>query len=421
MSASRLSVISACSTPDYELLQPSHRHDYKTNENRLQGNIRYENVKEKDHSFTFSFAYQNFDILRSEAIYSAYGFNDVEERFWSRQLEARYNFHGGKGQRYSAGILYDKLVASGWELTPGDHSIEDTSLFGLADIPVARTDRLILGFNQFHSSASGRDFTYNVALVHKFNEREALRASYGTGVRAPDLKTLYHPVLDSITIGGTTYNFVRPFVAGNENLENGELCSYQLGYEKTLENGSVRLDLYRYCFHDRVTMLDTGLGVGGPAFFSHIPSFLFVNDQRVLETNGVIMTWDQKLSAKLNASAAFRHQRSEYDTGTTRMLAPHNLLILSSTYWPKPNLSINLVSRTVASYRTYETQDLTIDGYSLVDLAIRHKLPRGAQCWLAINNVLDDVHKEVYSMPTGTDFTAAPLGRSVTIGYRLSF
>ena len=149
----------------------------------------------------------------------------------------------------SAFALGQHTITAGGELRSERASGDTTSTFGDTNFGQGTTTRALFAQDEFRAgrfalvpglrlednSQFGSDLSGRLASSYNLTSQSKLKASIGTGFRAPAINELYYPQF------------------GDPNLQPEKSLGYELGYQHNLtRQGSVELTLFRNQFHNLI-------------------------------------------------------------------------------------------------------------------------------------------------------------------------
>ena len=385
---------------------------WDTDRTHFVSNIVYNKKLRHNQNFTFMINHQNRDDDLSAVPYETLGRTEDFENFEHTQFEARHVTNHYNGNTFTFGASYNRISGEGYEYE-AKHSLNDFSLYGLADIRVNEKDNVLVGLNTYSNSETDSAFTFNTSFLHKLKKNEVIRLGFATGIRAPDLKVLY---FNRLTMQLGPFVTVPIFEGGNPNLENEEFSQVELGYEKRWKNSSLKVDLFMKNFSERITVENVAT-VPGP------PLFGFRNRIDDQDTDGGLLTYDKKISKKYRATFAYRYVDVDWDTINSGRYTPRHKLMLNATIKPTNAWTFNILARTTSPFYTSTTfaGAPKLDGYKTLDLTVQHHCGpnRKNTAWLKVENLFDSNHYEIFR-ETGNP-SGAEMERLVTVGYQVRF
>ncbi len=158
----------------------------------------------------------------------------------------------------------------------GERERDSYSLYG--DLEADVTDRLTLGaalryedYSDFGSESSGK-----LSGRFAFTDRYAVRATYSTGFRAPNLQQQFYSTTSTNFINGVPFD-IRTFAVTNpvaialgaEPLKAEQSESYSLGFvAEPIDGLSMTLDFYRIDIEDRIILSENLTGTAVRTFLA---------------------------------------------------------------------------------------------------------------------------------------------------------
>jgi vitamin B12 transporter len=281
-------------------------------------------------------------------------------------------------------------LAKGQVLVLGAEDYKDR----LIDSPISAENSNAAGFAELQSEVLPRLFTA-ASVRYDNNERfgdkttwrvapayivpqtnTKLKASYGTGFKAPSLTQLF--------VSFPAFNFF-----ANPNLQPEESEGYDIGFEQPLFEDRFRFGATY--FHNDITNL-----IGPNATFTSL-----INVGRAT-AEGVETFASAAITDRVDLRVDYTYTDARDDTtGLELLRRPRNKASLSVNWRPIDRLSLSAtllyVGSQVDGNRSFSIQRLNTPDYYLVNLAGEYDLGRGVTVFARIDNLLD--HR--YENPTG--------------------
>ncbi|HEY9348410.1 MAG TPA: TonB-dependent receptor, partial [Inquilinus sp.] len=218
-----------------------------------------------------------------------------------------------------------------------------------------------------------------------------LRASYGTGVKNPTLFELY----------GFTNTY-----RGNPDLKPEHAEGWDAGFDQEIWGDRVVLDAT--WFEQRISDLIVGSGQGS----TNLPG--------TATARGVELGLSVTPVDDLTIRAAYTYTDAEDSTGAELVRRPRNIASLNVNYRflegaANVNLGVdyNGPQKDLAFDEVYNSSPVTLDGYTLVNLAASYQVSDGVQVYGRIDDLLDEDYEEVW--------TYGSLRRAGYLGMKVSF
>jgi vitamin B12 transporter len=203
-----------------------------------------------------------------------------------------------------------------------------------------------------------------------------LKASYGTGFKAPSLTQLF--------VSFPAFNFF-----ANPNLEPEESEGFDFGFEQSV--AEERVQFGATYFHNDITNL-----IAANATFTSLINVGAATTQGVETFMSVAVTERFKVRADYTYTDAI-----DDTTGLELLRRPKHKASLNVVWIPIDRLTISASALYVGSQvdgnRSFSIQRLDTDPYFLVNLAADYDLGKGVTLFARIDNVFD----ERYENPTG--------------------
>lgn len=223
----------------------------------------------------------------------------------------------------------------------------------------------------------GDKTTYRVAPSYTFKTGTCLKASYGTGFRAPSLYELYEP----------TY--------GNDDLGPEESSGWDLGVEQTFNNPRISLGCtyFNMVFDDRIV-------------YDFSTSHYNQLDGKT-RTSGVESYVSWSPMADLDFTLTHNYTESKDPDGKRLARRPYNKYHLNARYRFIENALVNLDIHYLGKRRdTAYAMDANgnsvdyLDAYTLVNLALSYNLTKHVEIYGRIDNLFDEYYEECWSYAT---------------------
>ena len=264
-------------------------------------------------------------------------------------------------------------------------SIETNAIF--ADYTRALSDDLDMAASLRYEDHSrfGTQTTGRIALAWRPDSDTVLRASVGTGFRAPSLFELFSSF-------------------GDPNLEPEESLSFEIGVERAFAWGQLSAAAF-YTEIDNLIEYETG-----PA-----PNFLGQYTQAVgtTRTRGIELSGEVPLGNAFTLFGNYTYIDSTLPDGTRERRVPeHNLLVgLGADFsngW-NGEFTVNHVSGRVEGFGT----PAAMPDYTVAHMQISYDVTDRATAYLRVENLFDEEYQEVTGYATSD--------RAIYVGIRGSF
>jgi vitamin B12 transporter len=306
----------------------------------------------------------------------------------------KFNWQGnvelGKGHAFIFGIedQTDRLLDS-------PISVENGNRAGFAELQSEVVPDLFVAASGRYDDNErfGGKGTWRIApayLIPKSGTK--LKASYGTGFKAPSLTQLF--------VSFPAFNFF-----ANPNLEPEASEGFDFGFEQSL--AGERVVLGATYFHNDITNL-----IAANATFTSLENVGAATTEGVETFVSVAVTERFKLRVDYTYTDAV-----DDTTGLELLRRPKHKASLNVIWIPIDRLTISATALYVGSQvdgnRSFSIQRLDADPYFLVNLAADYDLGRGVTLFARIDNLFD----ERYENPTGFQRP----GFGVFAGMRVNF
>jgi vitamin B12 transporter len=243
--------------------------------------------------------------------------------------------------------------------------------------------------------------SYRAALAYAFNDRSRLRASTGTGRKAPTFTE--------------RFGFFADVFIGNPDLEPENSKSYELAYEYTAPNGSFALILFDQDLEDEINgfVFDPAQGV-----------FTAENETGTSERSGVELTAQWRLDEGWDIGGSYTYTDAtehSFERQTDELRRPRHMGHLFFNYQGfdgRANINLNLNYNGIQDDIFFPpfpepSSIVELDDYLLIDLAGSWSLNRKIELYGRIRNLSDESYENVFGFATP--------GRTVMAGIRYRF
>jgi len=223
----------------------------------------------------------------------------------------------------------------------------------------------------------GDKTTYRIAPSYAFKTGTCLKASYGTGFRAPSLYELYEP----------TY--------GNDDLGPEESRGWDFGVEQTFKDAGVTLGCtyFNMVFDDRIV-------------YDFATSQYNQLDGKT-RTSGVESYVGWSPLTDLDLTLAHNYTESKDPDGKRLARRPYNKYQLNARYRFIEKALVNLDIRYLdkrrdTAYATDADGNAVdyLSAYTLVNLALSYNLTKHVELYGRIDNLFDEYYEECWSYAT---------------------
>lgn len=321
-------------------------------------------------------------------------FGEVQAGAWTHELSfSRYQIERFDpvgftrdflGERDTVAYLATRDLSSGVSLAFGaDWSEERAALDGdaydasnsavFAEVKATPTDAVELSltlryddYSDFDGQLSGR-----AALSYRLDEATTVRASLGTGYRAPSLYERFGPY------------------AGSTPLDPEESLSFDLGIEHSYgDRGKVKATVFW-------AEIDNLIGFGsGPNCLPSQTFGCYIQTDGTTETRGLELSGSYAITDRVRVSGAYTLTNTENDGERVVRVPRHDLsLALEADVTDRLQVGINMtrVSDTLDGFGTLTP----LDDYTVWDVSARYAITDMASVYGAIDNVGDVSYQTV--------------------------
>lgn len=321
-------------------------------------------------------------------------FGEVQAGAWTHELSfSRYEidrFDAGGftqdflGERDTAAYLAQGEISQSISLALGaDWTEERSELDGetydasnsaaFAELKATPTDAIELSLTLRYDDYSDFDgqFSGRAALSYQLNEATIVRASLGTGYRAPSLYERFGPY------------------AGSIPLDPEESLSFDLGIEHSYgDRGSVKATLFW-------AEIENLIGFGSSS--NCLPSQAFgcyIQTDGTTETRGLELSGSYAITDRVRLSGAYTLTNAENNGDRVVLVPRHDLsLALEADVTDRLQVGVN-VTRVADTLDGFGTPT-PLDDYTVWDLSARYDVTDKASIYGAIDNVGDVSYQTV--------------------------
>lgn len=308
--------------------------------------------------------------------------------YWGNSLGAEYQanlklgtfgtlIYGAKTQSETAQTFSTNVLPIAGQMTPLLAKQQDTnSVFALWSLPIGERLNVTLGGRVDDVVNVARFETWRATAAYNISETGTkLRASAGTGAKAPTLFQLYD----------TTY--------GSLNLTPETSFGYDAGIDQSLFNGRVVLSVTGFAndFNNLINFVSD----------ASRPLGYYTNVARA-ETSGLEVgaTIDVLPGlVKFNTAYTYLHA-VDLTTGLTLARRPQNLARFAVTITPNDRWMIEPRITTVSKRYSSANEVGVVDAYTRVDLYSEYKLDANWKVFARGENILNEHYQEVLNFGT---------------------
>lgn len=257
------------------------------------------------------------------------------------------------------------------ELDGDDYDASNAAVF--AELKATPVEALELSltlryddYSDFDSQLSGR-----AALSYQLNDATLVRASLGTGYRAPSLYERFGPY------------------AGSTPLDPEDSLSFDLGVEHSYgDRGSVKATLFW-------AEIDNLIGFGtGPNCLSSQAFGCYIQTDGTTETRGIELSGSYAITDRLRLSGAYTLTNTENNGDRVVRVPRHDFaLALEADVTDRLQVGVNM-TRVADALDGFGT--LTpLDDYTVWDVSARYDITDAASVYGAIDNIGDESYQTV--------------------------
>jgi len=331
-------------------------------------------------------------------------FDSEKGRFESRsvKLDWQNNFFIHPANTLTVGVEHEQeegeseyLMTGQWGSYASDFPLQKARLTGIYVQDYVRwADRLFAsaGLRYDHHSQAGAALTFRVAPAYIFKAAGTkLKASLGTGFKAPSLYQLYAP--------GTYFGPI-----GNSDLKPEKSLGWDIGFEQPFLGQRARLGItYFHNQFENLISYDSARG--------------YINIGKA-EAKGVEVELEARPSEGISLNAAYTRLEARDKVQETDLLRRPKQTIcaaLSYAFIDKWNLSVSLNytgKRKDIDYSAWPAREVVLPGYSLLNGIISFDLNANIELFVRLDNILNARYEMIYGY--------GALGFSAQAGVKLS-
>lgn len=310
-------------------------------------------------------------------------FNSVKSFYKGRMLKMdwQHNLYLHKTNTLTAGIEYEQEKGESeyaWESMwgPGksvfpEQTTNMTGLYLQDEIKLQQSFFVTLGVRFDNHNLFGSATTYRIAPAYLFKSGTKVKATYGTGFKAPSLYQLYAPA--------TAWGPI-----GNENLNPERSTGWDAGIEQYLLKD--RLKMGATYFHNDFKDLIEFDWLQGYVNTAHAKT-------QGMEIFASALPW-----VNLTIRGNYTYTKTEdKETGEQLLRRPKHKGNLSFDYRfiekGNAHMGIIYVGERDGIF-PYPTR-VKLDAYTLVNLAVSYDISRNIQFFLRVDNLFDRVYEEI--------------------------
>ncbi|MDX9785896.1 MAG: TonB-dependent receptor [Desulfobacterales bacterium] len=247
----------------------------------------------------------------------------------------------------------------------------------------------------------GSEMTYRMAPAYTIQKTETtIKASYGTGFRAPSLFELFADPIPAYSFAG-----------GNENLDPEESDGWDVGFEQQLMDDKLKFGVsyFNMVFEDRIEYY----------FDSVTYQSTYINLKGKTKTKGIESFIQWAPMSTFSILLNYTYTDTEDPDGARRPYRPLNKISLNLGYSFMEKVKTNLDIHWVDDRDEIFGNDITgspvtqLDSYSLVNLSAQYDINKHVKVYGRVDNLFDEFYEEVWSYATP--------GRSAYVGMKLGY
>jgi vitamin B12 transporter len=353
-------------------------------------------------SFTRNLRKYKFDVTTNNPAESRSNYDGERLKFdWQNNIQIDTNnnlIFGLETENESASsyyYYYNIMSASPLPIISEfpKQNIQTTGIYFEDQVKVKNNFFGSVGIRYDKNERFGSVVTFRIAPAYVFwNSGTKVKATYGTGFKAPSLFYLYDPAY------------------GNPDLAPEKSRGWDAGIEQYLFNFKVTAGITY--FHNTFTDL-----------FGFDNNFKTININKS-QTEGVEVYLNSRLANDLSINANYTYTNSKdlspgsVDQNLPLLRRPRHKAAINIYYdfTKSINAGIETIfvgSRDDKNFSTYPATRVTLDSYTLINASATFSLTKPVQFYGRLVNILDSSYEEIYGYGTA--------GRSGYVGLKISF
>ncbi len=378
---------------------PTYKYHLEEGAYRLEGNLKLLDGK-LDQKFGISFTKNlrsyDFDSTLFNPASSRSNYDGrIIKLEWQNNYETQYNNITLGIETFKESAISDYYYNDSfgpYESQFPEKSARTTGIYAEDQIKLNGNFFSSVGIRYDNHDRFGSVITYKIAPAYIiWNTGTKIKATFGTGFKAPSLFYLYDPAY------------------GNPDLSPERSKGWDAGVEQYLFSykATVGLNYFQNTFTD---------------LFGFDQNFKTINVDKS-ETKGIELYLDIKLTNNLNLHANYTYTDSKdlspgsVDENMPILRIPGNKASINVNYNLSEKLSFNsdvsmVGQRDDKNFSTYPATRVTLKSYTLINISTSYKISNIIQFYGRIINMLDADYEEVYGYGTA--------GRSGYLGMRLN-
>jgi len=351
---------------------------------KLHGRLRlYDNLWEQ----LFSLSYSDHQRETDNPIDDAHPMDTSRSNYNGQvqKIEWQHNFYINPNNTLTLGLETER--------ESGDSSYESDGMWGpyasLFEDQESKTDSVFLQ-NQFNL---GSIWNTTLGVRYDDHERFGSETTYrvGTNVWIKATGTRIKGTLGTGFKSPTLYQLHS--IYGNLELRPETSTGYDIGLSQSALNQKLTLDL-TYFHNELEDMID-------------FDSVLYVYQNiAAAKMEGLELGLAYRHSNQLNLHAAFTHTETEDQaTGKALLRRPEDKASLSVMFQPTEDWNLRLETlhtgdRTDMDFGTWPASEVTLDAFTVLNLAVSRKWGNRVEMWARVENLFDETYEQVFGYGT---------------------
>ncbi len=313
------------------------------------------------------------------------------------------------------------------ELAPGKHEVDTRSFYYQAEYDLDKDWSIFGSLRYFDHTLTDGDISWKLDARKRLSAQEMIRFGTGHAIRFPDIVSMY--LMPTSMLGAMPLNI--PGLLPGQNLDNEDISSITVGYEKRNKDSTFKLDLFEYEAKNLITPISNGIPVlfqPLPFPFPGIPSGFvqhqFQNLDSPLRTRGVTVFWKKKLSNKFTILVQGSKRNTKFKNDAARVPAYSPDLNASGSLIYRPDkrnlfqITLHHMDEIRASHYGYDPFTFEeIPSYNTIDLSWSRNFERG-KLGFRVTNLTD---REILGVPEGTNEYSPIVDRQMSLSWTVEF
>ncbi len=280
-----------------------------------------------------------------------------------------------KHQRIATGVDWQEEVSD----TSGGVAVDSrtTGYFAQNTVSPVEQWHTTLGARMDDHSEFGSEVTYRVASSYLLEASGTrLKASWGTGFKAPSLYQLFA---------------VSPFVSGNPDLKPQTSEGWDVGFEQTLLGGKLQFGgtYFHLTYEDLISYIFGSAGSPGT----------YANSDEAESTGFEVFASLQPTDrTALRVDYTYQDNDDKSDGNSFELRRPNHQVSAKLGYALSDRADLSLNGVYVGERE--DRRDVQLGDYVLLNLAASYQVSAAVECYVRVENLLDEQYQEVNTYGT---------------------